>query len=854
MISGDRPMSGKTREAFYITAGELARSGPEGMPEEMVSGKGLIYSSPATLSYNSPGAQGFGVKRAGLVIPESVMLLVAPACCGRNTTILGDMGGYSHRTFFLEMDENDLVTGRHLTDIPAVIREILKVCRSRGQDPKVVVICITCVDALLGTDLERVCRKAEETTGVRVVPTYMYALTREGKNPPMVAVRESIYGLLERLPVKSRMVNLLGFFSSMDKESELYDVLGQMGITEVRQVSDCETLDEFLQMGAANFNILLHPEGRKAAAGLQERLGMPFVEMSRVYETDRIGKQYRGLARALGAEVDLEKWEAEARDETERLKEACRGKTVAIGQVVDGSPAEMALALTRLGIRVSSVFANPAAEDFPYIKELGDLDPDVMFYAALDPSMVNYRETEKVDLTIGRDAVYYFPDVPNIPWDSEAQPFGYTGFISFSREVRKALAGEWKKETNVIWDEELQGKDIPPSSYDPYLDPEEKLPKGMRLFMSPFTPDQSGASSVLYEYGGLQIIMDAGGCVGNVCGYDEPRWLGRQSDVFSAGLRDLDAILGRDQLLIEKTGKALKKTDARFVALTGTPVPSVIATDYRALKKLMERDFGIPVVPVETNGLELYDKGQEKAYMQLIKTFTADPGEMEEGGSTGRFRLGVLGATPLDTPALDSPEALEAAFREKGVLPADGECVVFGRGDSLEDLRRAGTLDRIAVVSPSGLKPARYLEDRFGIPVTVGYPVAERRAGELCRRLESLPKDSRVLIIHQQFFANSLRDIVRGVLGGDAAVDTATWFMARKEFMEKGDHVIREECDLTKIVFGGSYDVVLGDPVYKRAIPGWSGRYLELPHYVASGELAGIKTEDDFWRRAGVEI
>ena len=109
LLAGRATMGGK---AFYITAGELADRGFEAMPDEMVSGKGLIFSSPATLSYNSPGAQGFGVKRAGLVIPESVMLLVAPACCGRNTTILGDMGGYSHRTFFLEMDENDLVTGR----------------------------------------------------------------------------------------------------------------------------------------------------------------------------------------------------------------------------------------------------------------------------------------------------------------------------------------------------------------------------------------------------------------------------------------------------------------------------------------------------------------------------------------------------------------------------------------------------------------------------------------------------------------------------------------------------------------------------------------------------------------------
>ena len=41
------------------------------------SGEHLIYSSPATLAFNSPGAEGFGVKRAGLAVPGSIMLIVA---------------------------------------------------------------------------------------------------------------------------------------------------------------------------------------------------------------------------------------------------------------------------------------------------------------------------------------------------------------------------------------------------------------------------------------------------------------------------------------------------------------------------------------------------------------------------------------------------------------------------------------------------------------------------------------------------------------------------------------------------------------------------------------------------------
>ena len=48
--------------------------------------------------------------------------------------------------------------------------------------------------------------------------------------------------------------------------------------------------------------------------------------------------------------------------------------------------------------------------------------------------------------------------------------------------------------------------------------------KNLLKLLSPFAPDQSGASAVLYELGGLMVICDAGGCAGNVCGFDEPRW------------------------------------------------------------------------------------------------------------------------------------------------------------------------------------------------------------------------------------------------------------------------------------------------------------------------------------------
>ena len=64
----------------FFTAKELA--GADTIPDLYKVTKHLVFSSPATLAYNSPGAEGFGVKRAGLSIPESVMLIVSPGCCG----------------------------------------------------------------------------------------------------------------------------------------------------------------------------------------------------------------------------------------------------------------------------------------------------------------------------------------------------------------------------------------------------------------------------------------------------------------------------------------------------------------------------------------------------------------------------------------------------------------------------------------------------------------------------------------------------------------------------------------------------------------------------------------------------
>ena len=790
------------RVARFHTAAELVERGLEDLPDELVSSRHLIYSSPATLAFNSPGAEGFGVKRAGLAIPGSVMLVVAPGCCGRNTSLISDLPAYHDRFFYLTMDETDIVTGRHLRKIPQAVEEVVA---GLAERPSVVMICITCVDALLGTDMERVCRKAEERVGLPVRPCYMYALTREGRRPPMVHVRQSLYSLLEPLPKRPAAVNLLGFFAPLADDCELYRYLRGMGVRAVREISRCKDYDEFLQMAEANFNLVLHPEARLAAADLQERLQIPSIELARLYQVDRIRSQYRALGQVLGVTFDDEADVAAATAAVEAFAAAHPHARLAVGECVNGDAFELALALVRYGFEVREVFGTLGAENFVFLRRLAELSPSTRVYSNMEPTMIHYDAEEcPVDVALGKDAAWYHPEAARLDWNSDVQPFGYAGVRALFEALLACMAPESTEP------EPSQPAEAPHVGLVAGAAPGMR---GLRRYLTPFAPDQSGAVSVLYELGGLVVICDAGGCTGNVCGFDEPRWHSERSAVFSAGLRDMDAILGRDDKLVDELVDASAKIDARFAAVVGTPVPSVIGTDYRALRRMSERRGPLPTITVDTTGMELYDVGAQKAYLALFDRFATERLAVEPG------RVGVLGANPLELGVTDA-DALRAA------VPG---AVCYGMGSRFEDVERASAAERNLVVAPSGLAAARLLEQRFGTPYEVRDPLAAR----LARGIEA--EGRRVLVIHQQVTANSLRDEL--LARGAAQVTCATWFMLLPELAQDGDVRLREEADLVRLVTEGGYDVLVGDPTLWRMLDGFAGQTVDAPRFAVSGRL-----------------
>ena len=321
------------------------------------------------------------------------------------------------------------------------------------------------------------------------------------------------------------------------------------------------------------------------------------------------------------------------------------------------------------------------------------------------------------------------------------------------------------------------------------------------------------------------MICDAGGCTGNICGFDEPRWFESKSALFSAGLRDMDAILGRDDRLVAKLADAATKLDAKFAAIIGTPVPAVIGTDYHALKRMTEKKVDLPIMTVDTDGMELYDKGEEKAWLELFYVFAGEKEDVIPG------RVGILGMTPQDISDLHAADRIRKRFAEEGKT-----AVCYGMGDGLGAVKKASNVERHIVVSPAALEAAKYLERTYGTPYEVGYPLVD----ELIFDMDYHGK--KVLIVHQQVIGSAIREEILKK-APDAQITVASWFMVKPELRKDGDLHLRDEEDYIQLVKSGDFDVIYADRCMGRMTPEFSGTFVDAVHFAVSGRLTEVSEQ-----------
>jgi len=346
--------------------------------------------------------------------------------------------------------------------------------------------------------------------------------------------------------------------------------------------------------------------------------------------------------------------------------------------------------------------------------------------------------------------------------------------------------------------------------------------------ISTYTADVMGIPSALYELGGLVVMHDPSGCNSTYATHDEPRWFSTQSHIYISALEQFDAVLGRDEKLINDVCETAEQLQPNFIAIAGTIVPSMLGTDFKAVAKLVEERTNIPSFGFQTNSMHCYTLGVNMAMEEFARRFCKQ--HLPEAKT-----VNLLGVTPLDFSINGNVAELKNIFEGNGYKVNS----IWSMNSSFEVLCKASTAEYNVVVSSCGQRVAKFLEDTFNTPYVVGCPCGTEFTKEILCAIEnkaelSYPKisESENYIIGEAVTATSIRAALKLDFNIDSNVICPTEFdgglLLPSDLLSSYEEEIEEKLKNAKLVFA--------DPMYLPIVPK-NAKFIQLPHEACSGRI-----------------
>ena len=173
----------------------------------------------STLCYTAPSHGDWGIVRIAALVPETHLLFVSPSACGRHGALGALQHGFKDRVSYLAITSEDIIAGYDGL-VEEAVSELL---RRKNPRPRAVLIFVSCLDDLIGTDLNSLCQRLHAAhPDVEFQPAHMNPITLDSKKPPMVTTQAAMYSFLRRTEVHDQGINLLGNLDALDPGCELF--------------------------------------------------------------------------------------------------------------------------------------------------------------------------------------------------------------------------------------------------------------------------------------------------------------------------------------------------------------------------------------------------------------------------------------------------------------------------------------------------------------------------------------------------------------------------------------------------------------------------------------------------------
>ena len=402
--------------------------------------------------------------------------------------------------------------------------------------------------------------------------------------------------------------------------------------------------------------------------------------------------------------------------------------------------------------------------------------------------------------------------------------------------------------------------------------------------ISTYSADVMGVCSALFELGGMTVMHDASGCNSTYTTHDEPRWYDMDSMVYISGISEMEAIMGDDEKLISDIVDAAAVLKPAFIAIAGTPIPTMTGFDFEAVAAVIEQRSGIPSFGFPTTGMNTYIHGASMAFAGIAERFVDDPGDSKSGESNtlnmsarklasvldsccmrpNGIKVNVLGLTPLDFSVNGTDDSIVQWLEREGFEVVSK----WAMGSSLNEIRRSAEADVNLVVSAAGYGAARVFFERFGMPYAIGFPAGNELPGLLADQIilnvkkikeqggaksfgeAEISVDSGVFldgsegkggstyekgfaaVIGEGITSLSLAGTIELECGIPAKVLCAT--ECPEDILRECDRMTPDEDDIIPELEGAAF--IIADPLYRPIVPE-SAEFIPLPSEAFSGRI-----------------
>ena len=372
------------------------------------------------------------------------------ACAGNSWGSRGSLssGATTYQMgFTTDVSENDIIFGGEKKLYRAIAQTINR------YHPAAVFVYSTCVTALIGDDIDAVCKVATDKLETPVIPVHSPGFVGSknlGNRLAGESLLDYVVGTAEPPDTTPYDINLIGEYNVAGELWGVLPLLEKVGIRVLSKITGDATFEEIRYAHRAKLNVMICSKalinmGRK----MEEKYGIPYIEES-FYGIADMNRCLRNIAQKLGDRELQDRVETVIAEETAQLdvalapyRQRLQGKRVVLytGGVKSWS---VISAAQDLGLEVTATSTRKSTEeDKAKIQQLLSKD-GIMLAKGNAQELLRVVKETKADLLIAGGRNQYTALKARIPFldinQERHHPYaGYVGLIEMAKELDHAL-------------------------------------------------------------------------------------------------------------------------------------------------------------------------------------------------------------------------------------------------------------------------------------------------------------------------------------------------------------------------------------------------------------------------------